>query len=724
MIEFHVPPGTKILELGGGNNPHPQSTVRVDVRPGPHTSFVCDFNDPLPIATGEFDVVYSQYCLEHLSWRKVRQFLGECCRVLKPGGKAVFVTANTEAQIEWCKKNPGGWDGKDDFDSLSCVLFGDQDYEANTHRNYLSPAILVRLLREAGFGKVVVHPWGERKTDMAVECVAEQGTTHQEETIRAGKPTSPEQGRVYRMSGHVASGATTFDGCPLLGTIDIHGNPLPPTEWETAEAKKLAAWILSQPGRSAEEAMRATIEQDQIAGNISGVWTKLVTEEMQKQMAGTVPPAPSDTPSRASAETSPSVATLPREKLFDKSYFNGGKKVGGYANEGYRDFPVHEITARHILARRPASVLEIGCARGYVLKRIQAAGVDGAGIEISRHCYMTRATDPIHDFDICRTRDPLEGKDVPDTRAWSFASRPVDLCFSVAVLEHIPREYLPAIIREMARVSRRGLHGIDFGEKDDGFDRTHVTLESKAWWQEIFAAIVPGYPVEIVDKEELERGDFPPEVLRGDGKSKLNLGSHTVGIHHGWINIDVNDIGPWMQQNGYTYLRHDLRTGIPSATGSVDMIYSSHALEHFSYAEGLALLRECRRVLKPETGVMRLAVPDAELLLTEYAKGLESSAYDFNHFNDYAEISDGVAEAPTRLAKLYALLGEGHRAYYDAETLLGALTAAGFEARVSPFRQTEFVGTGHEAAFRQLLRESTDGFPCLSLYVDAVPRVG
>ena len=136
MIQFDKKPGSKILELGGGDNPHPHSDVRVDVRRGPHTHFEANFEEPLPISTGEFDGVYCGYCLEHLSWRKVPQFLSEVLRVLKPGGSAIFLIPDTAAQIKWISENPDGWDGKDSFQSFSCVLFGDCDYPENSPASF------------------------------------------------------------------------------------------------------------------------------------------------------------------------------------------------------------------------------------------------------------------------------------------------------------------------------------------------------------------------------------------------------------------------------------------------------------------------------------------------------------------------------------------------------------------------------------------------------------
>jgi len=164
--------------------------------------------------------------------------------------------------------------------------------------------------------------------------------------------------------------------------------------------------------------------------------------------------------------------------------------VGGYAHEGYRDFPVHDITFQRVMARKPESVLELGCARGYLLKRFQDRGLVVHGLEVSPHAVDTSVLDK-NVVELCDITQPK----------WRVADKEFDLCLSVAVLEHIPEKHIDAVIAEIKRTCRRGLHGIDFGEHDDGFDKTHCLFRPKEWWVKRFNDPLH----EIVDKEELER---------------------------------------------------------------------------------------------------------------------------------------------------------------------------------------------------------------------------
>ena len=375
--------------------------------------------------------------------------------------------------------------------------------------------------------------------------------------------------------------------------------------------------------------------------------------------------------------------TMNRKELFDKQYFNGGTKVGGYADRGYWDFPEHWITFDHLMKLKPESVLDVGCGRGYLLKRFQDVGIPIGGLEISKHCMLTRMVDNITECDLCET-------------PWNIPDKYFDLAISMSVLEHIPEDLLPNVLAEIDRVSKRGMHGIDFGEEDNGFDKTHVTLKSKDWWEKIMPA-----NHQIASNRSLARDEVDPLVHLpiGDDKLKVNVGSFTTMFHHGWINLDIIPLHDFAKQYFFKFVQHDARQKLPFGDHTVDLMYSCHFLEHLTHDEGVSFLKECKRIMKPGA-VMRLILPDAELL---------TNMYKTKQLGNLDELNDGAAASQSQGGKLWAFLFEGHHAAYDWETSQWIASEAGFsKIERKAFRQ----GTP------QILRETLDLLPEISIYLE------
>lgn len=132
-------------------------------------------------------------------------------------------------------------------------------------------------------------------------------------------------------------------------------------------------------------------------------------------------------------------------------------------------------------------------------------------------------------------------------------------------------------------------------------------------------------------------------------------------------------------QRRCNFLHHDVTNGIPHIDDSVELIYHSDILEHFSYHEALAFLKECHRVLKPD-GLMRVCVPD-------FYKIIEAYWIDkMDRFNDvqpkeYSEVDSRSIKASMLL---FGSLGstqtayQGHQMMYDADGLKELLESVGF----------------------------------------------
>lgn len=360
-------------------------------------------------------------------------------------------------------------------------------------------------------------------------------------------------------------------------------------------------------------------------------------------------------------------------KQFSRKYFEEAD-FGGYVL--YRDYPCHWKTAQVVLDRKPTSAVELGAAYGFVVKRLKDAGVPTVGVDVSNHCAHRRIT---NDIVIADATEELN----------HWAPSKYDLVYSVAFLELVPPERVPMLKTGMERVAKRGLHGVSFG--NDKWKR------DRAWWKEHLPA-----DHEILEKDEMEAPPFP--IPQGDGTVKLNVGSFINMFHYGWVNIDIVDVRDYALQSGYVYSHRDATQGFDYPDGSVSLVYATHFLEHLSYQQGAAFLKECYRVLRPG-GVVRIGVPDTGLLTKMYVD-------DPTQLSLYDEINAGCARAKTSAEKLCEVLwGGGHQAVYDEETLSSAVSSAGFRVETSEFGKSVSL---------QMQKETFDVLPTLSLYIDGV----
>lgn len=83
-----------------------------------------------------------------------------------------------------------------------------------------------------------------------------------------------------------------------------------------------------------------------------------------------------------------------------------------------------------------------------------------------------------------------------------------------------------------------------------------------------------------------------------------------------WLNLDFHSNTP-------AVIATNLSKPLPIPDNSLEVVYSSHFLEHVPLSEVPALLGEIYRVLKPG-GVVRLVVPDFENIAREYLSQLDS----------------------------------------------------------------------------------------------------
>jgi len=161
------------------------------------------------------------------------------------------------------------------------------------------------------------------------------------------------------------------------------------------------------------------------------------------------------------------------------------------------------------------------------------------------------------------------------------------------------------------------------------------------------------------------------------GEIKINIGCGLSGIA-GWQNLD-NSPTIWMSRIPVLnrllktpawprdVRRYDVRKGLPYGAGTVRYIYSSHAFEHFTRAESLAIAKDSFRVLAPG-GVLRIVVPDLALIVREYLTDASAQAADT--FLSRLSLNHSLQD--------FVHPGSNHSQMFDAKSLVHLLRQAGF----------------------------------------------
>lgn len=90
---------------------------------------------------------------------------------------------------------------------------------------------------------------------------------------------------------------------------------------------------------------------------------------------------------------------------------------------------------------------------------------------------------------------------------------------------------------------------------------------------------------------------------------KLNIACGSR-YHKDWINIDFHAGSKDVKQV-------NILSGLPFEDNTIDVIYSSHFIEHLSISQANYVLKESIRIMKPK-GVLRIVVPDLENVCREY----------------------------------------------------------------------------------------------------------
>ena len=149
---------------------------------------------------------------------------------------------------------------------------------------------------------------------------------------------------------------------------------------------------------------------------------------------------------------------------------------------------------------------------------------------------------------------------------------------------------------------------------------------------------------------------------------KLHIGS---GGHcaEGWLNCDLLPFH-------LSEVVLDATRRFPFPNESFDFIYSEHMIEHVSFLEGAAMLRECFRVMRPG-GVVRISTPRLGFLLDLFQS--DQTDIQSRYLRWATEAWSPWAPEPRPCFVFNSFVRSwGHQFIYDEETLSRAMQVSGF----------------------------------------------
>jgi predicted SAM-dependent methyltransferase len=169
-------------------------------------------------------------------------------------------------------------------------------------------------------------------------------------------------------------------------------------------------------------------------------------------------------------------------------------------------------------------------------------------------------------------------------------------------------------------------------------------------------------------RHELNDPEAIHEYLKSHPVRKLQLGAGSSNPI-GWLNTDIEP------QGEQVYL--DVTKRYPLPDGSFQYVFSEHVIEHVPWEGGLAMLKECYRVLAPG-GKVRIVTPN----LTKFIELLFGTADDAQRFIE-TKLRYYYKWPITPVPEAYIFNRElrdfGHQFLYDPATLRKTFELAGFK---------------------------------------------
>lgn len=160
------------------------------------------------------------------------------------------------------------------------------------------------------------------------------------------------------------------------------------------------------------------------------------------------------------------------------------ERLGSYFNATAQHLITSlDLKATDSLAAR--QVLDVGCAKGYLVKALRLKGIKAFGVDFST--YALAHSDP--DTKNFLTRHNVITKNLVD-------QYDVVTCFDM--MEHIPEVSAELVLKRIAKVATRAIVfniGVTSYEDKDALnmDTSHINIKPREWWVKRFEKCCPGF---------------------------------------------------------------------------------------------------------------------------------------------------------------------------------------------------------------------------------------
>lgn len=161
------------------------------------------------------------------------------------------------------------------------------------------------------------------------------------------------------------------------------------------------------------------------------------------------------------------------DDAYNEDYYNRyiiQEGAGGYLQSSIQRKILHDIAYDLIMLCKPKSLLDVGCAAGYLVEAALSYDVDAFGMDVSRYI-IENSVVPEH----CIRHDV--------SQPYPFA-RSFDMVVCIEVMEHLPEKDAQRAIRFMCEHADRYIYFSS--TPDDITEETHINVQTPEYWEAEF----------------------------------------------------------------------------------------------------------------------------------------------------------------------------------------------------------------------------------------------